>query len=280
MSVVACIVALRRQSPDLGDALSSPSERSAIPDDSESLAKPCGNRPHALKRRIYRIQSVRRAALLEHEVPMSAPMVGVRVGDRVPPVWSARVAVIQSQKLDIVCSWCYVGKRRLDTALTILQSEGLSFDVRWRPFQLNPCMPQLGLDRREYRSAKFGSWAKSQLFDKEVAVVGAQAGLEVHHERMSRTPSTVASHILIGLAYTVGGAALQGSVVENLFAAYFSSGRDIGDKEVLAEIGANAGLAPGPVRLALDDPEWEKAVLADEAWVRQLNLDGVPLDRS
>jgi predicted DsbA family dithiol-disulfide isomerase len=78
---------------------------------------------------------------------------------------------------DTICPWCYVGKRRLAAALHILEAEGLAFDVTWRPFQLNPTMPREGLDRRAYRSAKFGSWEKSQALDAQVIEAGASAGL-------------------------------------------------------------------------------------------------------
>ena len=74
-------------------------------------------------------------------------------------------AALSSFRLDIVsdtiCPWCYVGKRRLAATLPILEAEGLTFDVTWRPFQLNQTMPREGIDRRAYRSAKFGSWERA-----------------------------------------------------------------------------------------------------------------------
>ena len=125
---------------------------------------------------------------------------------------------------DTICPWCYVGKRRLAAALPILEAEGLTFDVAWRPFQLNPTMPREGLDRRAYRSAKFGSWEKSQALDAQVTEAGASAGLVFRHDLMAKTPNTVASHALIRLAHETGGAATQDRVVEALFSAYFTLG--------------------------------------------------------
>jgi hypothetical protein len=101
---------------------------------------------------------------------------------------------------DTICPCCYVGKRRLAAALPILEAEGLTFDVAWRPFQLNPTMPTEGLDRRAYRSAKFGSWEKSRALDAQVTEAGASAGLVFRHDLMAKTPNTVASHALICLA--------------------------------------------------------------------------------
>ena len=119
-------------------------------------------------------------------------------------------AALSSFRLDIVsdtiCPWCYVGKRRLAAALPILEAEGLTFDVAWRPFQLNPTMPREGLDRRAYRSAKFGSWEKSQALDAQVTEAGASAGLVFRHDLMAKTPNTVASHALIRLARETGDA--------------------------------------------------------------------------
>ena len=125
---------------------------------------------------------------------------------------------------DAICPWCYIGKRRLAAALPLLAAAGLELAVRWRPFQLNPDMPEEGIPRRSYRIAKFGSWARSQELDARVAAVGAAEGLEFRHELMARTPNTLAAHVLIDAAYAAGGADLQDRTVEALFAAYFTQG--------------------------------------------------------
>jgi predicted DsbA family dithiol-disulfide isomerase len=177
---------------------------------------------------------------------------------------------------DTICPWCYVGKRRLAQALPLLAAEGLSFDVTWRPFQLNPDLPKDGLDRRLYRTRKFGSWEKSQALDKQVAEAGRTEGLVFRHDLMARTPNTLASHVLIRFAHTVGGAALQERVVEAVFAAYFTQGRDVGDPEVLAEIGEQAGLDRNRVLALLSDPASAAAVVDDEQLARNLGLTGVP----
>lgn len=177
---------------------------------------------------------------------------------------------------DTICPWCYVGRRRLQAALPILEAEGLTFDVTWRPFQLNPTMPKEGLDRRKYRSAKFGSWEKSQALDAQVAAASASAGLVFRHDLMMKTPNTVASHALIRLAHDIGGAAMQDRIVETLFAAYFTQGRDVGNHAVLTEIAEGAGIDRARAAAFLSDPASLDAVTYDENLARGLGLNGVP----
>jgi predicted DsbA family dithiol-disulfide isomerase len=189
-------------------------------------------------------------------------------------------AALSSFRLDIVsdtiCPWCYVGKRRLAAALPILEAEGLTFDVTWRPFQLNPTMPRKGLDRRAYRSAKFGSWEKSQALDAQVTEAGASAGLVFRHDLMAKTPSTVASHALIRLARETGDAAMQDRVVEALFSAYFTQGLDVGDPAVLADLAEGAGIERSRASAFLSEPASFDAVIDDEKLARGLGLNGVP----
>ena len=189
-------------------------------------------------------------------------------------------SALSSFRLDIVsdtiCPWCYVGKRRLAAALPILVAEGLTFDVTWRPFQLNPTMPREGLDRRSYRSAKFGSWEKSQALDAQVTEAGASAGLVFRHDLMAKTPNTVASHALIRLAYETGGAAMQDRVVEALFSAYFTQGLDVGDPAVLADLAEGVGIERTRASAFFSEPASFDAVIDDEQLARGLGLNGVP----
>lgn len=177
---------------------------------------------------------------------------------------------------DAICPWCYIGKRRLGRALEQLAAEGLAFERLWRPFQLNPTMPTEGVDRRSYRTGKFGSWERSQALDAQVAAAGAEDGLVFRHDLMARTPNTVASHALIRLAHELGDAELQDRVVEALFAAYFTQGRDVGDPAVLADLAEAAGMDRTRVATYLADPASAAAVRRDEALARRLDLHGVP----
>lgn len=173
---------------------------------------------------------------------------------------------------DTICPWCFIGKKRLGTALDAL-GDKIAFDLRWRPFELNPDMPREGVDRRRYRSAKFGSWEKSLALDAQVTAAGAADGLEFHHERMEKTPNTLASHVLIRLAGEYG---LQDEVVEAVFRAYFIDGEDVGDPAVLATIGAQTGLDRTAIERALDDEALRQAVQDEARAFSQSGINGVP----
>ena len=177
---------------------------------------------------------------------------------------------------DTICPWCYVGKRRLEAALPVLAAEGLTFDITWRPFQLNPDMPQGGVDRRTYRTTKLGSWERSLALDAQIAAAGASVGLRFRHDLMQRTPNTVASHALVRLAHELGGAALQGRVVEALFVAYFTQGIDVSDLAVLAGIAQSAGIDAKTAADTVRDPAVLESVVAEDRQARQRGFDGVP----
>src|SRR5689334_10474509 len=91
--------------------------------------------------------------------------------------------------VDVICPWCYVGKRRMEKALTLLDS-GTRLRVSWLPFELNPGMPKEGMERREYRIRKFGSWERSLQLDAQLAEVGVQEGLSIRYDLQARTPNT------------------------------------------------------------------------------------------
>src|SRR5882762_321445 len=158
--------------------------------------------------------------------------------DHFRPASGAKVTLALEVISDAICPWCWVGKRRLNRAIAAIAPD-VTASVTWRPFELNPEMPKGGVDRRAYRSAKFGSWQHSQALDAQVAAAGRSDGLVFNHDKMERTPNTVDAHRLIWLP---GQQGQQNVVVEGLFAAYFDEGRDIGDPAVLADIGASAGL--------------------------------------
>src|SRR5436189_5138893 len=97
---------------------------------------------------------------------------------------------------DVICPWCFIGKRRFDKALALLP-QGIQAGVHWRPFQLNPDMPREGMERKLYRTLKFGSWERSQAVDAQLAEAGAAEGIPFAFDRMQRTPNTFDAHRLI-----------------------------------------------------------------------------------
>jgi len=173
---------------------------------------------------------------------------------------------------DVICPWCYIGKRRLERALALLEP-GLAARVTWLPFQLNPGMPREGVARAEYRRAKFGSLERSQALDARVAAEGRSEGIDFAFDRMPRTPNTFAAHQLIDLAQERG---VGGAVVEALFRAYFEEGRDTGEAEVLKKIAVACGLDPGTLEARWADEPEARRVAELEEQMKKLGISGVP----
>jgi len=172
---------------------------------------------------------------------------------------------------DLICPWCFVAKRRVEKAAAIL---GRRVEMHWHPFELNADMPVDGLDRRSYRSAKFGSWEQSQLLDAQVAAAGEQVGITFHHDRMKRTPNTFRGHVLLAAALRQG-LEMQGRVAEGLFQAYFVNGEDVGDPAVLLGIAREFGILAISRVEDLDSSELVAEVKAAERKV-SAGVRGVP----
>ena len=172
---------------------------------------------------------------------------------------------------DTICPWCYIGKRRFERALAARAGTGAV--VAWRPFQLNPDMPAEGVERRGYMMAKFGSEARvAEIFDM-IERAGAAENICFVFDRIARTPSTVDSHRLIAFAGRHGA---QDAAVEALFRRYFEQGEDIGDVDVLAAAGEDAGLDKATVRRFLAGDEGVKEVRRESADARRRGVSGVP----
>ena len=173
---------------------------------------------------------------------------------------------------DVVCPWCYIGKRRLEKALALVAGS-LAPQITWLPFQLNPGMPAAGMPRAEYRRAKFGSLERGRELDARVAAEGRSEGIDFALERIERTPNTFAAHQLIDLAQQVGAG---GVVVDALFRAYFEEARDVGDREVLLGIAESAGLARAQVEARWADAAEARRVAELEGSMKALGISGVP----
>jgi predicted DsbA family dithiol-disulfide isomerase len=173
---------------------------------------------------------------------------------------------------DVVCPWCYIGKRRLEKALALAGGSATP-QVSWLPFQLNPGMPREGLLRAEYRRAKFGSLERGRQLDARVAAEGRGEGIEFALERIERTPNTFAAHQLIDLAQERG---VGGAVVEALFRAYFEQARDTGARAVLLELAEAAGLERAALEARWADADEALRVAQLEESVKELGISGVP----
>ncbi|HEX9431945.1 MAG TPA: DsbA family oxidoreductase [Burkholderiales bacterium] len=167
---------------------------------------------------------------------------------------------------DVVCPWCYIGKRRMEKALALFDGK-VKPDIRWLPFELNPDMPAAGMPRAAYRAAKFGSVERGRELDARVAAEGRGEGIAFAFERIERTPNTRAAHQLIDLAQSQGKA---GPVVDALFRAYFEEAQDIGDAAVLAAIATANGVSGWPGQANAT------GVAENEESVRRLGISAVP----
>ena len=173
---------------------------------------------------------------------------------------------------DAICPWCYIGKRRLGKVLKELGLEQSAI-IHWYPFELNPQMPKDGLDRKVYRSRKFGSWEKSQALDQHVAEAGFAEGLTFAFDRIERTPNTALAHRLVGLGRREG---VEDEIVDSLFYAYFSEGRDIGSIDVLRQIAVANGLDSDRTVAYLESEEGSREPREAETRLRVLGVQGVP----
>jgi predicted DsbA family dithiol-disulfide isomerase len=179
---------------------------------------------------------------------------------------------------DVICPWCYVGKRRFEAGLAAAPAApAVDLAITWRPFELNPAMPAEGIARSEYRRAKFGA-AKAAALDEQMLTTGREVGIAFDFAKQSRTPNTRLAHRLIWAAGEQGasGHGAQAALVDQLFAGYFEHGLDIGRRDVLQALGRDAGLAAETMATALDDDGSLTAVLELEAWGVNAGIQGVP----
>jgi predicted DsbA family dithiol-disulfide isomerase len=173
---------------------------------------------------------------------------------------------------DVICPWCYIGKRRLEKAIAALDGQH-GVRVHWLPFQLNPTMPKDGISRRDYRIKKFGSWERSLELDAQVAAAGKAEGIDFAFDRMERTPNTMDAHRLVWLADKQG---VQDAVVEALFKAYFTEGRDISNRDVLIDVVAEAGLDRSQAESVLNSSDGTEAIKEADELSRRHQVGGVP----
>ena len=171
---------------------------------------------------------------------------------------------------DAICPWCFVGKRRLERALAIAPPPDLK--IGWRPFQLNPDMPPDGMDRKEYLRLKFGDGDGGQMYTA-ISEAGQREGIGFAFDKIKRTPNTILAHRLIRYS---AGLAQQDAVVEALFRTYFLDGADIGRVETLVGVCEQLGLDGPSIRRYLESDEDVETVRAEDAYARQIGIEGVP----
>jgi predicted DsbA family dithiol-disulfide isomerase len=174
---------------------------------------------------------------------------------------------------DFICPWCWIGGEKLERAIHAASVEPAA-RLSFHPYQLNPGMPAAGMDRKAYRSAKFGSWARSVAMDAQVTAAGHDIGLTFDYPKVEKTPNTLAAHRLVWRAQQHGGDA--SALVKAIFKAYFQDGQDIGSPPVLAGIAAALGADYADTLHFLNSDEGTIEVLASEEATKAAGIHSVP----
>lgn len=157
---------------------------------------------------------------------------------------------------DFICPWCLVAETRLNQAIAQLDSE-IEIQRVWYPFELNPEMPEMGMDRKTYRSSKFGSWQYSQQLDAQTTQATQGDGVEFRYDLMTITPNTLKAHRLTWFAAQQGKAT---PMAERILKAYFTEGQNIVEIDVLTDLAADVGI----------DAETAKAFLLSDAGTQEV----------
>ena len=171
---------------------------------------------------------------------------------------------------DVICPWCFLGKRRLDRALTLVPE--VKPEVTFRPFFLDPSIPSEGLSREAYLKSKFGN-RDLKAMHQPLVDAGARDGVPYQFDKITRTPNTLNAHRLIRWALQAGK---QPQVVEALFCAYWRDGKDVGAIDVLAEIASTCGMDGPEVLRLLAVPTDAKEVMEEVQKAYELGVQGVP----
>jgi len=173
---------------------------------------------------------------------------------------------------DLVSPWCYLAKRRLDRALASLQGASTPL-VRWQPFEINPALPDEGMDVDRYLAQAFGSSEAGRSALGEVAAVGEEEGIRFKFDQLDLVPNTMNAHRLILLAERQG---MGDKIANKLFQGFFEDGQDIGQIDVLAGLAGEAGMNASETETYLGSDENRDLVRSMEARVRSAGLTGVP----
>jgi predicted DsbA family dithiol-disulfide isomerase len=172
---------------------------------------------------------------------------------------------------DLVCPWCYLGLRRL--MRTLRSRPDIAFDLVWRPFLLNPDMPRAGMTRADYVVRKFGGEERARRLYGSIAEIGRAEGVMFRFERIRRTPSSIDAHRMVRWASAAG---CGSEMVEALFSAHFTDGRDIGDAQVLIAVASSIGLDPNDAHEFLFGDAEADTIHAENLRAHRLGINGVP----
>jgi predicted DsbA family dithiol-disulfide isomerase len=172
---------------------------------------------------------------------------------------------------DVVCPWCFIGKRRLEKAIAL--KPGIPVTVRYRPYFLNPWVPREGISREEYLTTKFGSVDRYKANAQRIVTAARQDGLTYNMEGITRQPNTIDCHRLILWSGQTGDPA---RMKQRLMELYFTEGADLSDPEVLAGAARDCGMDPDEVRRWLASDQDVAAIEAEAESAKNAGIDGVP----
>ncbi len=176
---------------------------------------------------------------------------------------------------DFICPWCLVADKRLNRAIEQLETS-VEIERIWYPFELNPNMPEAGIDRKTYRTNKFGSWEYSQMLDAKTVQAGKEDGIEFRYDLMKVTPNTLKAHRLTWLAGKDGKAT---EMVERILRAYFTEGQNIGDVKTLANLAVEVGIDAQKAKAFLLSDEGIQEVKELKKQALAQNIHSVPTIR-
>jgi predicted DsbA family dithiol-disulfide isomerase len=182
-----------------------------------------------------------------------------------------RAAVHIDVVSDVVCPWCFIGKRRLEKAVALVPD--IPVEVRYRPYFLNPWVPRAGISRTEYLTTKFGSVERYQANAQRIVAAARDEGLTYNLDAIARQPNTLDCHRLIRWA---GESCDAGRMKQRLMELYFTKGADLTDTEVLVQAARDCGMDADAVRQRLAGDEDVEAVSAEAESAKTAGIEGVP----
>lgn len=172
---------------------------------------------------------------------------------------------------DVVCPWCFIGKRRLEKAIAL--HPDIWVEVHWRPYFLNDWIPREGISREQYLTTKFGSPERYKGIAQRVSAAAASEGLTYAMDKISRQPNTLDAHRLIRWAEDIGKAA---EMKQKLMDRYFTEGADLTDRAVLVQAAADVGLDVNEVGEALASDRDVAEVEREALSAKEAGIEGVP----
>ncbi|MAW33704.1 MAG: hypothetical protein CMK56_04780 [Proteobacteria bacterium] len=176
---------------------------------------------------------------------------------------------------DVVCPWCFIGKKNLENAISLSKNNLGSIDIKinWKMFQLNPLLPETGISRKEYLASKFGNETNSSNIYKRIENAGRLAGIKFNFNKIQVQPNSLQAHRLIAFIQTKKPNA---DIVEAIFRNFFIDGQDIGEPLVLEKIGLNYNISKTEIIRYMSSNENRRKLFEENKTAQKMGIQGVP----